>query len=153
MAAEEGARGDAGFAEPKILIERHEGRTLWFGRPRVYLRVLHPYTVGSAANQKLPFALYGGFFSVMAGTVGLVGSSHGIGYGEYRAWPELPRSGPPPARYYLRQLHRYIAQEDAQRLWMADRNLASCPCNQCMGRAPIELEYHDLMRHSVECGR
>ena len=104
----------------------------------------------SAAGQK-PFALYGGFFSVIAGAVGLVGSSHGIGYGESRAWLELPRSGPPPARYYLNQLHRYISQEDAQNLWVTDRALFRCDCSQCLGRGPIELGYHDLMKHSVEC--
>ena len=28
---------------------------------------------------------------------GLAGSSHGIGFGEYRNWIELPELGPPPA--------------------------------------------------------
>ena len=34
---------------------------------------------------------------------------------------------------------------------MVDRALAGCDCGQCGDRAPIELEYHDLMKHSVEC--
>lgn len=52
----------------------------------------------AAVAGKAVFALYGGFFSVLLQSVGLKGSSHGIGYGEYRRWVELPVSGPPPAR-------------------------------------------------------
>ena len=102
----------------------------------------------SAKGQAL-FALYGGFFSVIAGEVGLRGSSHGIGFGEHRDWPELPRSGPAPPRFYLSALHRYVSQEDAQRLHATVPLLASCDCSHCDGRGPIELEYHDLMKHSV----
>jgi hypothetical protein len=62
------------------------------------------------------FALYGGFFSVLLGTVGLCGSAHGIGFSESRNWRELPESGAPPARYYLPQFHRYVSQDLAQQL-------------------------------------
>jgi hypothetical protein len=97
------------------------------------------------------FALYGGFFSVLASAAGLVGACHGIGYGEYRNWIELPQSGPPPARYYLPQVHRYVSQELAYQLWLEDRALAECDCAQCEGQPPIALEYHSLMKHSVHC--
>jgi hypothetical protein len=104
----------------------------------------------TARGQAL-FALYGGFFSVLLSSVGLKGSSHGIGYGEYRSWRELPQSGPPPARYYLPRVHRYIPQDLAYQLWLEDRSLAQCHCAECQGEPPIALEYHSLMKHSVLC--
>lgn len=94
-------------------------------------------------------ALYGGFLSVLLSSVGLRGSSHGIGYGEHRSWIELPQSGPPPARYYALPLHRYIAQDVAERLSKADPQVVACGCDVCDGRSPLLLDYHDLMRHSV----
>ena len=97
------------------------------------------------------FALYGGFFSVLLSCVGLAGSSHGIGYGEYREWVELPQSGPPPARYYFRPLHRYVSQEMAYQIWLSNRPLVECMCQECQGAPPVALEYHSLMKHSVLC--
>lgn len=104
----------------------------------------------SMAGKKM-FALYGGFFSVLLSSVGLGGSSHGIGYGEYRDYLELPRSGPPPARYYLPLAHRYVSQELAFQLWQSDPGLAECDCEVCNRERPIDLDYHSLMRHSVLC--
>lgn len=106
--------------------------------------------LGKGRGQSL-FALYGGFFSVLMSAKGLVGASHGIGFGESRAWIELPTSGPPPPRYYLKQVHRYVSQELAYQLWLKDRTLAGCVCAVCRGRSPIELDYHTLMKHSVLC--
>jgi hypothetical protein len=96
-------------------------------------------------------ALYGGFFSILLGTVGLKGSSHGIGFGEFREWIELPQTGPPPARFYLPLVHRYISQESAERLRTVDPDVWGCACQVCAGRTPLALEYHDLMQHSVMC--
>lgn len=103
----------------------------------------------ASENGKQTFALYGGFFSVLLASVGLGGSSHGIGFGEKRNWVELPQSGPPPARYYLPQVHCYVSQELAYQLWLRDRTLAECGCNECQQTPPIALEYHALMKHSV----
>jgi hypothetical protein len=94
------------------------------------------------------FALYGGFFALMLSGVGLGGASHGIGYGEYRAWLELPQSGPPPARYYLPRTHRYIGQDLAFAMWSASPDLTRCACRICQRGAPPD-NYHDLMQHSV----
>ncbi len=94
------------------------------------------------------FALYGGFFSVLLGSVGLGGACHGIGYGEHRNWPELQQSGPPPARYYAPRFHRYIGQDLAYQLWSLDADLTACECDICEGQPPL-LDYHDLMKHSV----
>jgi hypothetical protein len=98
-----------------------------------------------------PFALYGGFFSVLLGVEGLRGHSHGVGYSEYRRWRELPESGAPPARYYLRRAHRYVPQDLAQAMWDQSPDLTECPCPHCAGRGPINLDYHELMKHSVWC--
>ena len=92
------------------------------------------------------FALYGGFFAVLLTCVGLGGNSHGIGYGENRKWRELPQSGPPPARYYLPTVHRYVRQDHAEALWRFDRALVG-------GRrveSPEAMGYHDLMLHAVK---
>lgn len=106
--------------------------------------------VAAARGQNI-FALYGGFFSVLLGMFGLRGSSHGIGYGEARAWRELPQSGPPPARYYLARAHQYVNRDLAQLFWREDRRLVECWCDECRGESPGRLDYHGLMRHSVLC--
>ena len=97
------------------------------------------------------FALYGGFFSVLLGTVGLRGAAHGVGFSEHRFWRELPESGAPPARYYLPRAHRYVTQGLAQILWERNPALTVCSCPHCDGRAPVQLDYHELMKHSVYC--
>ncbi|MDO8184679.1 hypothetical protein Q5424_04940 [Conexibacter sp. JD483] len=107
--------------------------------------------VNAAAQGHAPFGLYGGFFSVLLGTFGLRGSSHGVGFSEHRAWEELPSAGAAPARYYLRRAHRYVMQDLAQQLHEASPDLTSCPCPHCNDRAPFELDYHELMKHSVWC--
>ena len=100
----------------------------------------------TAAGKHL-FTLYGGFFAVLA-------SACRTEWIIARNWlwrvPELSRSGPPPPRYYLARLHRYVARENAQQLWELDEALVGCSCDECSDRQPIELEYHDLMKHSVE---
>jgi hypothetical protein len=113
----------------------------------LYARALN----SSAARDTDLFALYGGFYSVLMSAFGLGGSSHGIGYGESRSWVELPESGPPPQRYYLPQLHRYVQPDEATRLYFADRQLAECSCAECGTDPPVAMEYHSLMKHSVRC--
>jgi hypothetical protein len=98
-----------------------------------------------------PFALYGGFFSVLLGIDGLRGASHGVGYSEHRSWRELPEGGAPPARYYLRRAHRYVPQDLAQALHGISPDLTACRCPYCDGRPPVALDYHELMKHSVWC--
>lgn len=110
-----------------------------------YLGAIHAAT---SRGQRIA-AAYGGFFAVLASTVGLAGLSHGIGYGEHRAWLELPQSGPPPARYYIPALHRYVQQDLAQTIWERARSLGACSCDVCRGRPPVLLDYHELMQHSV----
>lgn len=115
---------------------------------------LHGYgaaIAGASAKGTATFALYGGFFSVLLRAFGLGGSSHGIGYGESRSWVELPKSGPPPARFYLPRAHRYVSQDFAYQLWARSRPLAQCDCAVCNGGSPLGLVYQELMEHSVLC--
>lgn len=105
--------------------------------------------IATAASSQSPFALYGGFFSVLAASVGLVGSCHGVGFSEHRNWVELPKSGPPPARYYLPRAHRYVSVELAQAMYLANPGLIACPCVDCAGTSPLSMDYESLMRHSV----
>lgn len=107
--------------------------------------------IDAAQRGHEPFALYGGFFSVLLGSDGLRGASHGVGFSEHRDWRELPQSGAPPARYYLRRAHRYVTQDLAQVLYEISPDITKCPCPRCEDRPPIALDYHELMKHSVWC--
>jgi hypothetical protein len=100
-------------------------------------------------GSKALFALYGGFFSVLMARFGLVGSSHGVGFGEHRDWVELPSSGAPPARYYVPRLHRYVGVDIAIAIWRQFPSLIECACDECNGGSPGALDYHQLMKHSV----
>ncbi|GAB2732974.1 hypothetical protein GCM10027038_34260 [Arthrobacter bambusae] len=102
----------------------------------------------ASRNQRV-FALYGGFLSVLFSRHGLSGSSHGIGFGEYRDWVELPTSGAPPARYYVPKLHRYIGVDIAEVIWREFPELINCECTECSGLSPSDMDYHGLMQHSV----
>lgn len=110
----------------------------------------HAIKIATSRGKNL-FSLYGGFFSVLMAGFGLVGSAHGIGFGEYRRWQELSSSGPPPPRYYLPQAHRYISQELAQEIWLRNKDLMACSCKECENSAPLSLNYQSLMKHSVYC--
>ena len=92
------------------------------------------------------FALYGGFYSVAMASFGLEGSSHGIGYGEYRQWKELPSTGPLPARFYMARIHRYVSTDLAEFLWNRAPDLVN---SATYWGSPAALDYHELMAHSV----
>jgi hypothetical protein len=113
------------------------------------LRLYRKAAEGARARSQHLFALYGGYFSVTLSGAGLDGSAHGVGFSEHRDWVELPKSGAPPARYYVLSWHRYVTRDLAQELWQADRELFSCDCEHCDGRPPNALTYHELMKHSV----
>lgn len=96
-----------------------------------------------------PFALYGGYFSVLLRAVGLSGSSHGVGFSEHRNHIELKSSGAAPARYYVQRSHRYFPIDLASELWRRDPRLVESYYEGFRDVDPQELDYHDLMMHSV----
>lgn len=105
----------------------------------------------ASARGQHAFALYGGFFSVLQASAGLVGAAHGVGFSEHRDWHELPRSGAPQARFYMRRWHRYVQVDFAQTIWNQDPDLCWCSCEHCGDSGPNTMSYHDLMKHSVAC--
>jgi hypothetical protein len=147
-----------GDALPELLAEVEDERVvIWVSgldehnAPPSELIVYRKAISAAASRGQATFALYGGFYSVLLSSDGLRGASHGVGFSEHRKWRELPESGAPPARFYMRRWHRYVPQDLAQILADGDPTLTACPCPHCAGRAPNELTYHDLMRHSVWC--
>lgn len=96
-----------------------------------------------------PFALYGGYFAVALGSLGLTGASHGVGFSEHRSHIELKSSGAAPARYYVERLHRYVPVDLASELWRRRPDLVESFYTGFDGVDPQELDYHDLMQHSV----
>jgi hypothetical protein len=90
--------------------------------------------------------MYGGFFSICLQYAGLWGFNNGLGYSEFRDWPELPATGAAPARYYVPRLHVYASQTSAQLL--IDRAPSfRCSCEVCRDKPVVELSYLDLKRH------
>ncbi|SRR6266851_3658781 len=101
-------------------------------------------SLGSERRQLIN--MYGGFFSICLHYAGLWGFNNGLGYSEFRDWPELPATGAAPARYYIPRLHLYASQTSAQLL--IDRAPTfRCPCEVCRERPVVELSYLDLKRH------
>ncbi|WP_315636985.1 MULTISPECIES: hypothetical protein [Microbacterium] len=96
-----------------------------------------------------PFALYGGYFSVMLRSLGLAGASHGVGFSESRDHVELKTSGAAPARFYVSRLHRFVNRDLAAELWRRRPSLIDCDYPGYVSRDPLDFDYHGLMQHSV----
>jgi hypothetical protein len=146
------------YALEELLADTSEDRVVvWvsgldeYKAPAAELRTYRSALQNAKQRQQRIFALYGGFFSVLQASAGLTGAAHGVGFSEHRVWRELPQSGAPPARFYVPRWHRYAPVDLAQALWEQDSSLCECACEHCGGRSPIEMEYHDLMKHSVYC--
>ncbi len=105
----------------------------------------------SSANARAvrPFALYGGYFAVLLGHLGLRGASHGVGFGDHRDWVELPSSGAPQARFYVFALHRYVPVDLAVALWRVAPELIVDARFEDSKVSPGSLDYHALMKHSL----
>lgn len=96
-----------------------------------------------------PFALYGGYFAVTLRSLGLVGASHGVGFSEHRNHVELKSTGAAPARYYVERAHKFFPVDLASELWRREPGVVAAGYAGYTSIDPQELEYHDLMMHSV----
>ena len=92
--------------------------------------------------------LYGGYFSLALGSVGLWAFGNGVGYSESRAFAELSSSGGPPPRYYVLGLHRYLQQAIASRV-LADDVEGELDLASRVGQDPATLRPDELMAHFV----
>lgn len=101
-----------------------------------------------------PINLYGSFFSDCLSSVGLFGFSSGLGYSESRNWPELSSTGAAPARYYMRDLHMFVAPAVGQLIVDLQPTFA-CDCEFCLGgaRSIVSLGYHELKAHFAHSRR
>lgn len=68
-----------------------------------------------------PFALHGGYFSIILEKRGLAGFGNGIGYGEWRD-SGYHRGGSAYLRIYIPKLHRFLNPVEAQSLIAADQD-------------------------------
>jgi hypothetical protein len=106
-----------------------------------------------SAHDMTPFALYGGYFAVMLRSLGLAGASHGVGFSESRDHVELKSSGAAPARFYVARLHRFVSRDLASELWRRRPALIDSEYPGYVSRDPLDLDYHELMQHSVHARR
>lgn len=138
--------------QPQIVIwvsDLDEMKLENFSRLRSYAAAIKQISRSGIA----PFALYGGYFSVMLRSCGLAGASHGVGFSESRNHVELKTSGAAPARFYVSRLHRFIPRDLASELWRRKRRLVECDYPGYVSQDPLELDYHELMQHSVHARR
>ena len=104
--------------------------------------------VSSVASSRSIVNLYGGYFSILLGKLGLAGLNNGLGYSESREWPALDATGAAPPRYYVRRLHAFVPSATAAALIENDSNFG-CDCVVCTesNNSPRELTYHGLKKH------
>ncbi len=117
------------------------------------LRALRELVSGMLSDGVRVGMLYGGYFSVLLGKVGLWSFGNGVGYSESRSFPELPSTGGPPPRHYLYGLHRYIQPDIASQILRNDyKGMLQIPVqlrHQTANSDPASLSYHELMTHFV----
>ncbi len=111
------------------------------------LRSLKEMIIGSGTDKSL-MNLYGGYYSILLGKLGLAGFNNGLGYSESRDWPTLDATGAAPARYYVRRLHAFVSGATARVLIEEDSEFA-CDCVVCVDNpsSPNQLDYHSLKKH------
>ena len=98
----------------------------------------YAYLVGRlAASGRSPRAAYGGFFALLLAFRGLVGLTHGVGYGDKRDLEPVVGGGLPPARFYLPAVRDLVSISDLVLLasGLTDGEFLSevCDCTICRG--------------------
>lgn len=89
--------------------------------------------------------MFGGYFSCLLADCGLTGVSHGLGYGERRDIIPVLGGGLPPAKYYLRAIHKQIRIDQfaaiASQLNEDSFLQTVCDCVICRGLLRQGLDY------------
>ena len=135
---------DMGFSESLVWINDFREHD----EPIEELRNLRN-TVSSSASGGIKIGmLYGGYFSLCLGKIGLWSFGNGIGYSESRAFPELASTGGPRPRYYVFGIHRYLPLDIASR-FLSDDPDGRLDLPHRLGEDPATLSHGDLMEHFV----
>ena len=101
-----------------------------------------------------PFALFGGYFSILLSAFGLRGFANGVGYGEWRD-SGYHRGGTAALRVYVPRLHRYLDVPAAQNILDGDAEyFAAGPdlLSECTdGNRPLsDLSQEECLDHLME---
>lgn len=82
--------------------------------------------------------LYGGYFSICLGLMGLWAFNNGLGYSESRDWPSLTKTGAGKPRYYVEKLHLFTEPAIAATIARLVPAWA-CPCAVCTNSSLLRL--------------
>ncbi len=104
-----------------------------------------------------PYSLFGGYYAILLGTLGLKGFANGIGYGEWRD-SGYHRGGTAILRIYMPRLHKYLDVPAAQNLLDKDADYfagGSDLLSECAsgGRPLADLSQEESLDHFLECRR
>ncbi|MGQ0797036.1 MAG: hypothetical protein ACT4OI_04115, partial [Methanobacteriota archaeon] len=100
--------------------------------------------------------MYGGYYSLCLGAVGVARVTSGLGYGESKVVTSKPTGGGFPPRYYLDALKLQTGVTDA-RAFLSDQPLLLCDCPVCTkarqaagvkaGKKPTTNQIEEFFNH------
>lgn len=102
-----------------------------------------------------PYALLGGYFSILLAFFGLHGVGNGVGYGEWRD-SAYHKGGVPSTRIYIYPLHRYVGPTEAQQLVAANPDFFMQGSDILRayfekGLRLTDIRNADALNHFLEC--
>jgi hypothetical protein len=156
------AVGSPKLLEPALATARQHGKTAFYWVTGLNERKASEAeltdvaaAVSHQSSELQLINLYGGYFSICLGKVGLWGFNNGLGYSESRSWPDLPSTGAAPPRYYVPSLHAFLAPATAQQIANVDPAFR-CSCSVCgvfSRRRIIQMTPSEMKRHFAVCRR
>ena len=133
-----------------------KGLWFWFSRfseERATLAELKAFRalVETMARVCEVYNLHGGFFSLALAASGMVGVSHGIGYGEQKDVVPVIGQSTPTVRYYLPALHRRLGVLEIERCFdslgvrtVDDFYEKICDCVVCRGIVASDVRQFEV---------
>ena len=95
--------------------------------------------------EKEVIIMHGGFFSMALSHFGVTHVCHGIGYGESKSGAASAKSGgPPPVRFYIKELHAFLTLEKALDV-LKNYDELICNCQAC--KRVIAGNYHNVTNY------